>query len=60
MNYFEAERKTARDLKDILGWSEDPLNDLVPVCMSLCDKIDKLEREIAKLKADAVGTGGPA
>jgi hypothetical protein len=55
MNSFEAERKTARDLKDILGWSEDPLNDLVPVCMSLCDKIDKLEREIAKLKAEAVG-----
>jgi len=55
MNYFEAERKAASELKDILGWSEDPLNDLVPVCMSLCDKIDKLEREIAKLKAEAVG-----
>ncbi len=55
MNSFEAERKTARDLKDILGWSGDPLNDLVPVCMALCDKIDKLEREIAKLKAEAVG-----
>lgn len=57
MNYFEAERKTARDLKDILGWSEDPLNDLVPVCMALCDKIDKLEREVARLRA-AKAEGG--
>ena len=55
MDSFDAERKSASELKDILGWSEDPLNDLVPVCMSLCDKIDKLEREIAKLKAESVG-----
>jgi hypothetical protein len=55
MNSYEAERKAASELKDILGWSEDPLNDLVPVCMALCDKIDKLEREIAKLKAETVG-----
>jgi hypothetical protein len=57
MNYFEAERKAARDLKDILGWSEDPLNDLVPICMALCDKIDKLEREVARLRA-AKAEGG--
>ena len=57
MNSFEAERKTARDLKDILGWSGDPLNDLVPVCMALCDKIDKLEREVARLRA-AKAEGG--
>jgi len=57
MNSFEAERKTARELKDVLGWSEDPQNDLVPVCMALCDKIDKLEREVARLRA-AKAEGG--
>ena len=54
MNYYEAEHKTVRELKEILGWSEDPQNVLVPICMALCDKIDKLEREIAKLKVEAV------
>lgn len=57
MNSYEAERKAASELKDILGWSEDPLNDLVPVCMALCDKIDKLEREVARLRA-AKAEGG--
>jgi len=57
MNSYEAERKAASELKDILGWSEDPLNDLVPVCMVLCDKIDKLEREVARLRA-AKAEGG--
>jgi len=57
MNSYEAERKTARELKDVLGWSEDPHNDLVPVCMALCDKIDKLEREVARLRA-AKAEGG--
>ena len=44
---YEWERKTARELKDALGWWEtDSDPELVAVCMILCEKIERLEKQV--------------
>ena len=58
-NSYDYERKTAQELKDILGWADgshtDLLNEVLCVTMALCEKVKTLEHKISCLTTEGEG-----
>ena len=58
MNIYEFDTMTPEQLRDMLGWSDRPLDSVVEVVMALCKHIDDLRMEVKVLKARVV-VGAP-